>query len=200
MVKTLRVLIHADPETIWNVLLDSIETPQHYLPDVNASSVVGRLEGGTAKELNISWENSVSGGFDYFVYYQGVPKEIKVQENENDYDPELFRSYVYEIEIIRENTLRGVPYREKFLVSNKFKDIRQKLVDHPDFSGQIIIKVVPYSVQNPMAPVVLQFNLVLVPKLTDVKGITGHEKEMESVIKTELQRIKERAEDLVRSA
>lgn len=200
MVKTLRMLIHAEPETIWSILLDSIDAPQRYMPDVSASSVVERLGGGTAKELMIGWENLVPGGFDYFVFDHGYLKEIKVQKNKNDYEPGLLKSFVYENEIIREITVRGIRYREKFLVSSKYKDIRRELVDHPVFSGQTTIKVAPFSAQNPMAPVDLQLLMVLVSKSADAKGIIPFEKEMVSAIEAEMRRIKERAEELERGA
>lgn len=127
------------------------------MPDVVASSVVERLEGGTSRELKIDWENSVPGGFGYFVFDQGSLKEIKAEGNETDYEPGLFISFVYESEIVRKITVRGISCRERFLVSKKYKDIRRELVDHPVFSGRITIKVAPYSIQNLMAPVELQF-------------------------------------------
>ncbi|MSM39084.1 MAG: hypothetical protein GJT30_05630 [Geobacter sp.] len=196
MVKTIRILIHVDPETIWSVLLDSIEDPRRYLPDVDASGVVERLEGGTAKELKIGWECPVPGGFDYFVFDQGTLREIKARRNGNDYEPGLLRSFVFDSEIIRNIAVRGLPYKERIMISKKYKDIRRELVDHPVFSGRIIIKVAPYSAQNPMSPVDLQYFVVLVSKSADAKGIVDHEKEMVSAIETELQRIKERAEEL----
>lgn len=199
MVKTLRTLIHADPETIWSVILDSIEAPQRYLPGVDASSVVERFEEGTAKELKIGWENSMPGGFDYFVFDQGTLKEIKAQKNENDYEPGLMKSFAYESEITRKITLRGIPHKERILISTKYKDIRRELIDHPVFSGRITIKVVPYSAQNPMSPVDLQYFMVLVSKSADAKEIVDREKEMVSAIKTEMTRIKEHAEELERS-
>ncbi|BEH08954.1 hypothetical protein GSUET_05660 [Geobacter sulfurreducens subsp. ethanolicus] len=199
MVKTLSMLIHAQPVTVWSVLLDSIEDPQRYMPDVDGSSVVERLVGGTAKELKIGWECLVPDGFDYFVFDQGALREIKAQKNGNDYEPGLLRSFEYESEIVRKITVRGTPYIEKYMVSKKYKDIRRKLVDHPVFSGQITIKVAPYSAQNPMSPVDLQFFIVLVPKSAWAKEVVDRENEMVLAIKTELQRIKERAEELERS-
>jgi hypothetical protein len=159
-----------------------------------------RLEGGTAKELKIGWENSVPGEFDYFVFDQGTLREIKARKNENDYEPGLLRSFVYESEIIRKVTVRGIPYKERILISRKYKDIRYELIDHPVFSGRITIKVAPYSAQNPMTPVDLQYFMVLISKSADSKGIVDREKEMESAIETELQRLKEHAEELERSA
>ena len=200
MVNTLRMLIRAEPGTIWSVLLDGIEAPQRYMPDVGDSSVVERLEGGTAKELKIGWECPVPGGFDYFVFDQETLKEIKAEVNEDDYEPELFRSFVYENGIVRKVTVRGIPYKERILVSRKYKDIRRELVDHPVFSGRITIKVAPYSAQNLMAPVDLQIFMVLVSKSADAKGIVDREKEMVSAIKAEMQRVKERSEGLERSA
>ena len=200
MVNTLRMLIRAEPGTIWSVLLDGIEAPQRYMPDVGDSSVVERLEGGTAKELKIGWECPVPGGFDYFVFDQETLKEIKAEVNEDDYEPELFRSFVYENGIVRKVTVRGIPYKERILVSRKYKDIRRELVDHQVFSGRITIKVAPYSAQNLMAPVDLQIFMVLVSKSADAKGIVDREKEMVSAIKAEMQRVKERSEGLERSA
>ncbi|MDD2540455.1 MAG: hypothetical protein PHH28_05345 [Desulfuromonadaceae bacterium] len=200
MVNTLRILIHAELGTIWSVLLDSIEAPQRYMPNVGASYIMERLEGGTAKELKIGWECSVAGGIDYFVFDQEALREIKQEKNEGNYEPELFRSFVYENEIVRKVTVRGTEYQERILVSERNKDIRRELVDHPVFSGRITFKVAPYSAQNLMAPVELHSFMVLVSKSADAKGIVDHEKEMVSVINTEMQRIKERAEELERGA
>jgi hypothetical protein len=194
------MLIHAEPVTIWSVLLDSIEAPQRYMPDVGASNVVERLEGGTAKELKIGWECPMPGGLDYFVFDQETLREIKQEKNENDYEPELFRSFVYENGIVRNVTVRSTPYQERILVSEKYKDIRRELVDHPVFSGRITIKVASYAAQNLMAPVDLQYFMVLASKSTDAKGIVDRENEMVSAIKTEMRRIKERAEELERGA
>lgn len=179
--------------------MDSIEDPRRYRPDVDASSVVERLEGGTAKELKISWENPVPGGFDLFVFDQGTLRGIKARKNENDYEPGLMSFFVYDREIIRNVTVRGISYKERIRISKKYKDIRRELVDHPVFSGRIIIKVASYSSQNLMAPVELQYFIVLVSKPADAKGIVDREEEILSSIKTELQRIKERSEELERS-
>jgi hypothetical protein len=51
-----------------------------------------------------------------------------------------------------------------------------------------------------MAPVDLQIFMVLVSKSADAKGIVDREKEMVSAIKAEMQRVKERSEELERSA
>ena len=165
--KTFRKWVHADPLIIWSVILDSVESPQKYVPDVEKSSILERFEGETIKGRKI--EGYSVEVFDYFVYEGGIIREIK---------------------------MRGTVYRERILVSKEQREIRRELIDNPACSVKIIVKTVPISTQNPMAPVDLQFFLELESKPLRAEGMTKWEEEMTADIKEEQRRLKERAEEL----
>jgi hypothetical protein len=190
--KIFRSWVRADLETVWSIILDSVENPQRYMPDVETASVLERLEGGITNELKIRGMESATGFFDFFVFERGTLKEIKSTENENEYVPGVFGSFVFECSIVRKITMRSMTYREKILVSKKEREIRYELIDHPACTGKIIVKTVPLSVQNPMAPVDLQFFLELEFK----DGVKEGEEEMTAVIMEEQLRLKEKAEEL----
>ena len=185
--------MRAQLETVWNAISDSVENPQRYMPDLEGSRVLERLEGGMVKELKIGNE-SAPGVFDFFVFERGVLREVKNTntENENENVTGVFNSFGYEREIVRKVTVRGTPYRERILVSKKEREVRRELIDHPACTGRIVVKAVPISAQNPMAPVDLQFFL----KLEFKKGMKVKEEEMVSAIEEEQQQLKERAEEL----
>ena len=191
MIKTFRTWVRAELETVWSVVLDSVENPQRYMPDVETSRVLERLNGGIVRELLIRGMESASDSFDFVVFDLGALKEIKSTGSKNEYVPGVFGSFEFECSMIREVSVLGIPYRERILISKK-KEIRRELIDHPLCTGKIIAKVVPISVQNPMAPVDLQFFLELEFK----KGVKGGEKEMTATIMEEQQRLKEKAEEL----
>lgn len=54
LVNTYRTLVHAQPDTVWKVLLDRVENPQNYLHGVDGVRVVERSAGGIVRELK--WE------------------------------------------------------------------------------------------------------------------------------------------------
>ncbi len=192
MTITFRTWVRAELETVWAVVLDSVENPQRYMSDVEAVRVLERLEGGITKELKIRGMESAPGCFDFFVFERGTLKEIKCTENDNEYVSGVFDSFVFESSIIREVTVRSVPYRERIRISNKERKIYRELIDHPTCSGKIIVEVVPISVQNPMAPVDLQFFL----ELEFMKEAKEGKEEMTAELKKEQQRLKEKAEEL----
>jgi hypothetical protein len=53
VITTLRVLIHAQLETVWNVLLDSMENPQAYQPQVHESRIIEKSVDGLIREMKI---------------------------------------------------------------------------------------------------------------------------------------------------
>lgn len=196
MAITFRTWVRAELEAVWAVVLDSVENPQRYMSDVEAVRVLERLQGGITKELTIRGMEYAPGCFDFFVFERGTLKKIKSTENDNVCASGVFDSFVFESSIIREVTVRGVPYRERIRISNKERKIHRELIDHPACSGKIIVKAVPCSVQNPMAPVDLQFFL----ELKSMKGAKEETEEMTGEIKKEQQRLKEKAEELEASA
>lgn len=192
MAMTLRTWVRAELETIWAVVSDSVENPQRYMSDVEAVRVLERLQGGTIKELTIRGMESAPGCFDFFVLERGTLKEVKSTESDYVRVSGVFDSFVFERSITREVTVRGVPYRERIRISNKERKIHRELIDHPTCSGKIIVKAVPSSVQNPMAPVDLQFFL----ELDSMNGSKEEQEEMAAEIRKEQQRLKEKAEEL----
>ncbi|HEY6872461.1 MAG TPA: AtaL-like protein [Geobacteraceae bacterium] len=54
LVNTYRTLVHAQIETVWKLLLDRVENPQHYLHGVDGVQIIERSEAGIVRE--ISWE------------------------------------------------------------------------------------------------------------------------------------------------
>ncbi len=189
---TFRTWVRAELDTVWAVVLDSVENPQRYMPEVEAVRVLERLEGGITKELKLRGMESASGCFDFFVFERGTLKEIKSTENSTEHVSGVFDSFVFESSIIREVTVRSVPYRERIRISNRERKIHRELIDHPTCSGKIIVAAVPISVQNPMTPVDLQFFL----ELEFMKGAKEGEEGITAEIKEEQQRLKEKSEEL----
>lgn len=148
--KILRTWVHAQLETIWGALMDSVGNPQKYMPDLEAYRILEEAEGA----------------------------------------------------IFREMKIRDTLYKEKISVNSVSKEICRELLDHPIYSGRIIIKAVPCSVQNPMAPVDLQFFLELEPKFsqTDLSEKEKGENRMVTILEEEQLRLKEVSEELEKTA
>ncbi len=191
---TFRMWVSAEPETVWRVLQDGVENPQRYLPDVEASQVLERLAGGVVEELRIGSEFA-PWRFDFFVFNRGVLREIKSHDNHDASVRGVFGSFAYESAVLREVTVRGVPYREKILISRANREIRRDLIGHPASEGRIIIRAVPLSTQNPMAPVDLQFAPVLTPNPSRSADTALWLEEMLFAIREEQRRLKAAAEE-----
>lgn len=54
LVNTYRTLVHAQPETVWKLLLDRVENPQNYMHGVEGVQIVERSAAGVVRELK--WE------------------------------------------------------------------------------------------------------------------------------------------------
>ena len=52
-ISTFRIIMHAQLETVWNVLLDRIENPQTYQPLVQESRVTERSVDGLVREMRV---------------------------------------------------------------------------------------------------------------------------------------------------
>jgi hypothetical protein len=182
------MLVRAQSDTIWSILLDSVGNPQRYMRDVEESRVLESTEGEIVREIKIKG----------FVFDRGRLKEIDTSGSEDT--PGVVDCVAFERGIIREIVGRGASYKEKILVSDERKEIRHDLIDHPRYAGKIVTKVVPLSVQNPMAPSDLQFFLELESKPPPAEATAGWEEEMVAQIGEELQRLKEKAEELEKNA
>lgn len=144
LINTFHTLVHAQPDTVWKLLLDRVENPQKYLHGVEASQIVERSPAGIVREMR--WE--------------------------------------------------GKTIRERIIPEEKESRIIDELLEHPLYRGQVITRMVPASVQNPMAPVDLQIAVELERKSFHVEGMVPTEAELIADIEKELRLLKEKAEEL----
>jgi hypothetical protein len=56
IVKTLQVLVHAEHDTLWKMLMDRLENPGRYLPGVSEAKVLERSEGEVLREMKLHGE------------------------------------------------------------------------------------------------------------------------------------------------
>lgn len=191
---TFSTWVHADPEVVWSVILDSVENPQRYGANVEDCRVLERHDGGVIRELTCGSE-SAPGVFDFFVVDGGRLREIKSTGSMAEPVHGVFRFFAFESAVVREVSVRGVRYREKILISRGDREIRRELIDHPASDGKIAIKVVPHSTQNPMAPVDLQFQPMLAPSASRTGEYVRWHEEAMLAIREEQLRLKEVAEE-----
>ncbi len=142
MINTYHTLVHAQPVTVWKLLLDEVENPQKYLHGVESAQIVGRSAEGIVREMR--WE--------------------------------------------------GMTVRERIIPEEKENLITHEFLEHPVYQGRFFTRVVPASVQNPMAPVDLQIGVELERKSFQVSNLVQTDVEFDSDIENELQLLKEMAE------
>jgi hypothetical protein len=104
----------------------------------------------------------------------------------------------YDDGVLREVRTQGMVMKERVTLDEAHGEVHYLLLEHPLFSGQVINRVVPTSVQNPMAPVVLTISLDWGPK--DESGEKIIQTELPAQIQQEVLSLKERAEELERSS
>jgi hypothetical protein len=144
LITTLRVVIHAQLETVWNVLLDSMENPNSYQPQVRESRII---------------EKSADG-------------------------------------LIREMKIQDTVIRERIVPDKKNNTIYTEVLEHPVYTGDIMIRLAPASVQNPMAPLTLEYHLKLEVKTDHQGGAVRPEDLLTGAFNDEMARIKQKAEEL----
>jgi len=144
LVKTLQVLVHAERDTLWNLLLDRLQAPERFTPGVTE---VHLLE----KEGNVT---------------------------------------------VRELRLHGNLVKERVTVSPETSEIRHDLLEHPQFTGSIVTKVVRTARQSPVAPQHLEYDLELTPRSLVIQGVVHGEAEIVADLEAEMNRLKSRAEEM----
>jgi hypothetical protein len=144
LVKTLTILVHAEHDTLWNLLLDRLKDPQRFIPGVTETRVIERKDNVTVRELK----------------------------------------------------LHGDLVRERVTIRPHESEIRHELLEHPQFTGSIVTKVVRTARQSPVAPQHLEYDLELTPKSLLVKGVVHGEAEILADLEGEMQRLKSRAEEV----
>jgi ribosome-associated toxin RatA of RatAB toxin-antitoxin module len=144
LVKTLTVLVHAEHDTLWNLLLDRLKDPQRFIPGVTETRIIEKKDNVTVRELR----------------------------------------------------LHGDLVRERVTINAHESEIRHELLEHPQFTGFIVTKVVRTARQSPVAPQNLEYDLELTPKSLLVKGVVHGEAEILADLEAEMQRLKSRAEEM----
>jgi len=144
LVKTLQVLVHAEHDTLWNLLLDRLQNPERFTPGVT---------------------------------------EVRVLEK-GDYVT------------VRELRLHGDLVRERVTVRPAESEIWHELLEHPQFTGSIVTRVVRTARQSPVAPQHLEYSLELTPKSLNVNGVLHGEAEIIADLEAEMGRLKSRAEEM----
>ncbi|MBU5638237.1 hypothetical protein KOM00_16030 [Geomonas sp. Red69] len=114
-------------------------------------------------------------------YIQGVA-EARVTEEE----PGVF---------IAEMALRGERVKERVLARPYDGELRHELLEHPQFTGFIVRKIVKSARQSPVAPLYLEYDLDLLRKSLKVQGVVRGEEEILTDLETEMQKVKLRAEE-----
>ncbi len=100
--------------------------------------------------------------------------------------------------IVRQISWEGKTITERVLPEEKELRITSELLEHPLYTGTIVIKAVPTSVQNPMSPHYLEVNVNLERKSFQVPGLVRTEDELVADIEKELEILKLKAEEAER--
>lgn len=98
--------------------------------------------------------------------------------------------------IIRELKWEGKAVREKIIPDDVARSITQEILEHPLYTGSIVIRALSTSVQNPMAPIHIEADVRLERKSFHLEQMVKTEAEMVADLEKELQAVKEKAEKL----
>lgn len=144
LVRTLQVLVHAEHDTLWNLLLDRLLHPERYSPGIS---------------------------------------ETRIVEKNDDV-------------MLRELKLHGSLVKERITVKPYDSEIDHELLEHPQFTGKIVLRIVRSARQSPVAPQHLEYDLELERKSLKVEGVVQGEAEILADLENELYRLKSRAEEM----
>ena len=103
----------------------------------------------------------------------------------------------FEDGLVREVRTQGMVIKERVTIDKPQGEVRYLLLEHPILAGQVINRVVPTSVQSPVAPVVLTIMADWAPK--DVSAEKTIQENLPAQIQQEVLSLKERAEELERA-
>lgn len=122
-------------------------------------------------------------------------------ENPAGYIPGVVEAKIlerYDDGVTREIRTQGMVVRERVTINEASGEVSYLLLEHPLFTGQVTNRLVPTSVQNPMAPLVLTITLDWAPK--DERAEKIIETDLPAQIQREVLSLKKRAEELEKSA
>ncbi|BCG48555.1 hypothetical protein GEOBRER4_n3451 [Citrifermentans bremense] len=96
---------------------------------------------------------------------------------------------------ISEMLLHGEPVKERVLVRPYDGELRHELLEHPQFTGFIVKKILKTAIQSPVAPLYLEYELDLLRKSLKVQGVVRGEEEILTDLGAEMQKMRTRAEE-----
>lgn len=99
-------------------------------------------------------------------------------------------------EFVSEMTLHGELVKERVLVRPYDGELRHELLEHPQFTGFIVRKIVKTARQSPVAPLYLEYDMELLRKSLKVQGVVRGEEEIITDLETEMQKVRSRAEEI----
>ncbi|SNB46695.1 hypothetical protein [Geobacter sp. DSM 9736] len=100
--------------------------------------------------------------------------------------------------VIREVRKDGSTIREGISVAERKNEflLTNELLEHPLYSGRILTRIVPTSVQNPMSPISLEVTLELERKDFKVEGMLPGEEAIVKEVEEELEVFRKKAEEM----
>ncbi len=101
--------------------------------------------------------------------------------------------------VVRNIVKQGTTVRERLTADDGERELRSELLEHPAYRGWTAIRIVPTSVQNPMAPLDLECTVELERKSFHLEGLQKTDEELLAGLRGELETLRERAEELEKS-
>ena len=98
--------------------------------------------------------------------------------------------------MIREMKLHGETVKECITIKPYEGELRHELLEHPQFTGTIVTKILRTARQSPVAPQTLEYDLHLQQKSFSTRGVVKGEAEIVADLEREMYRLKSRAEEM----
>lgn len=98
--------------------------------------------------------------------------------------------------IVRELKLHGNLVKERITINPFAGEVRHELLEHPQFTGSIVTRILPTARQSPVAPHYLEYELELQRKSFQLEGLVKAEEEIVAEFETEMHQLKSRAEEM----
>lgn len=144
LMKTLQVVVHAEHDTLWNVILDREQHPERYMAGITEVRILESSQNVTVREMN----------------------------------------------------LHGELVKERTTVKPYDSEVRHDLLEHPQFTGFIVTKIVRTARQSPVAPQYLEYDFELQRKSFLLEGLVKAEEEIIADLEAEMHKLKSRAEEM----
>lgn len=114
-------------------------------------------------------------------YLPGI-SEVRVLENSDQL-------------MVRELKQHGETVREHITINPHAGELRHELLEHPQFTGVIVTRILRSARQSPVAPQTLEYDIELQRKSFSTQGVVKGEAEIVADLEVEMQRLKSRAEE-----